>query len=471
MHWQVIEMGNSAPVTHLFSGLFGFASLGSMALLLLTGCCALLFWRWQETLKQQYALQLQFDAQAIKLREALAQLASAQEGREQATQAQNQFLMDMAHEFHSHLNIILGYTQIFNRNPRISKYQRRTLNLIYQHSEQLLMTLADILDLTKIDAQEIAVEQHVFQFRRFLKNLADMAKLHADNQSLAFEMTVAAILPKRVCCDEKRLRQILLHLLHNAVKFTAQGRVALHVTALTPQRVRFEIEDTGVGIAPEHLKEIFQPFRGPKRVRHRESGTGVNLAISHKLVRLLGSELHLKSAVGEGSCFWFDLDLPEVAVADYLDRRPTSHQISGFKGRLRKVLIADDRYEQRVILKEMLLSLGFEIIEAVDGFEVLTKAAQHQPDAVLLDLNLPVLTGFEAIRHLRQMPNSRRIVIVSISASVLKQIRQESYDAGSDDFLAKPIQFEDLLKCLERHLKVEWVYEQDLPPDSEDDEI
>jgi CheY-like chemotaxis protein len=232
--------------------------------------------------------------------------------------------------------------------------------------------------------------------------------------------------------------------------------------------IRFEVEDTGIGIPSDQLNEIFVPFHVIRNNAQYKRGTRLGLAISQQLVQLMGGELRVTSQPRRGSMFWFEITLPEATDEDPAPVEHVTRHVVGFRGSLRRLLIADDQYENRVVLKEMLLPLGFSIIEAIDGFDVLTKAAQHRPHLVLIDLTMPVLNGFEAIRHIRQMPVISDVPVVGMSASVLRQIQEESFRAGGDDFLVKPIQFEKLLDCLQRHLNIEWLYAETNPEVQED---
>ena len=399
-----------------------------------------------------------------ELQQVQAELNASKDAADNANRGRSEFLANMAHEFRMHLNVILGYTQIFHRESRLNKSYRKTIDVVHRHSEDLLLFLADILDLSQIEARHLKLAQTHFNLRRFLWQIVEIARMHAEKQGLTFETEFAADLPKRVRGDERRLRQIALNLLNNAVKFTKKGGVVFRVLPCLPQPdngIRFQVEDTGIGIPAKYSKDIFQPFHSGHQAGSYIEGTRLGLAISQNLLRLMGSELHVKSAVGRGSTFWFEIKFPEVPESDEPEERETHPIVVGFKGALRKVLIGDAKYENRAVLKEMLLPIGFGIVEAVDGFDVLTKAAQHRPDLILLDLTLPVLSGFEAIRHIRQMPALSNVIVVSMSASVFKQIREERARAGSDDFLVKPIHLDRLLECLQRHLKLVWVYQEE----------
>ena len=409
-----------------------------------------------------------------------SELLRLQHHVETERQMHGEFLSAMSQELRTHLNVILGYTQIIGKD-RLSQKQRKALDVIHRHSEQLLTTLTDIMDYSQLEAHYLTIETSDFNLRRCLWNIAEAIRLQAEQKHLMFETAFSEELPKRVHGDEQRIRQILLNLLDNAVKFTARGKVAFRAmpfltvapspdnqaanadihdarTRLTPG-IRFEVEDTGAGIPSAHLKQIFHPFHRIKKAAIHREGSGLALAFSQQLAELMGSEIKVSSQIDRGSLFWLDLALPEAEGEEEITDTPEQPKIIGFKGHLRKILIADDRYENRVVLKEMLLPLGFGIIEAEDGFDVLAKAAQHHPEMILIDVSMPVLNGFEVIRHVRQIPGLDQTIVIGMSASLMRQVRDESMKAGSNDFLEKPIRFETVLDRVQRYLKLEWVYE------------
>lgn len=225
------------------------------------------------------------------------------------------------------------------------------------------------------------------------------------------------------------------------------------------KQIRFEIEDTGVGMTPEQLKEIFQPFKQVGDRKLKAEGTGLGLAISRQLVEMMGGEIKVKSNLGKGSIFYFDLALPQATAWD--NKAEFDPQtIIGFKGTKRKVLVVDDRWENRAILVGLLQPLGFEVMEATDGQDCLNKAAEFQPDLVLTDLVMPIMDGFEVTRRLRSSPEFSSVVVIATSASAFDFDRQKSSDVGCDAFIPKPVRAEELLEKLCVHLKLEWIYEE-----------
>jgi CheY-like chemotaxis protein len=246
------------------------------------------------------------------------------------------------------------------------------------------------------------------------------------------------------------------------------------------KRLRFEVEDTGIGIAPDAIEKIFAPFEQLQQTHLYSEGTGLGLAISQRLVRMMGSELHVESTFGKGSTFWFDLELPEVKDAGIAEKNPV-RSIVGFQGKACTILLVDDKVENRSVLKDLLLPLGFDILEAVDGREAISKAFECQPDLILMDLLMPVMDGYTATREIRkletrnlkletrnlesnhsvssfQFPVSAHIPIIAISASVFEQARQNSITAGCQDFLPKPVVSQSLYDILQKHLDIEWIY-------------
>lgn len=253
------------------------------------------------------------------------------------------------------------------------------------------------------------------------------------------------------------MRQALINLLGNAVKFTETGGVAFKV-GYQEGRIRFQVEDTGIGMAPEQLEEIFLPFQQVGDCNRKAEGTGLGLAITRQLVQLMGGEIQVKSTLGKGSIFFFDLDLPEVfQYADVVKKE--QRNIQSFKGEKLKVIVADDRPENRAILVKMLSPLGFETIEAVDGQDCLNKAFEWNPDCILMDLLMPQMNGFETTRRIRRSPELKNAIVIGTSASVFDFDLNKSKEAGCNDFLPKPIRITELLEKLQYHLKLEWIYE------------
>ena len=279
-------------------------------------------------------------------------------------------------------------------------------------------------------------------------------RTRAEAKGLTFTRVDLSDLSKAVRADGRRLRQVLVNLADNAIKYTPSGGVALKV-GLHEGRVRFLMEDTGIGIRPERLGEIFDVFHQVHDPSYASQGTGLGLAIANRLVRLMGGDLRVESEPDQGSRFWFDLDLPEVATAPRAVGEP---KIVAVRGSRRRVLVVEDDPDSRGLFRDLLLPLGFELYEAADGEEGLRQAEAHRPDAVLMDMRMPGLDGLEATRRIRALPELEHTLVIAVSASAFEHNRARCLEAGADDFLPKPFRHERLLELLSKGLGLTLVY-------------
>lgn len=413
-----------------------------------------------------------------QLMDTLDQLEQAKRAAEAANQAKSTFLANMSHELRTPLNGILGYTQILMRDRDSPPKQQEGIGTIHQCGTHLLTLINDILDLSKIEAEKVELDPKTFYIKAFLEDLADLCRIQAEQKGLTFLYEAPSHFPDVVQADEKRLRQVLLNLLGNAMKFTARGQVQLRVSQNSQpsgslddrghplHSLRFEVIDTGVGIASADIERIFRPFEQVGRADSRAEGTGLGLTITPKLLALMGSQLQVDSTVGQGSRFWFDITLAGHQGEDIPPSPPNSNRITGYAGRRRTVLVVDDRRDNRAVITGLLEALDFRLIEAFNGQEGLRQAQIHRPDLIISDLIMPVMDGFEMTRQLRSLPDFASLPIIASSASVFEFDRQKSHRAGYNDFLAKPINFEDLLAKLQIHLNLAWV-QVDAPPPPE----
>jgi signal transduction histidine kinase/DNA-binding NarL/FixJ family response regulator len=428
----------------------------------------LVFWRFQAIQNRSRKLEKQVAQRTQELAVAKEQAEVAKEQAESANQAKSEFLANMSHELRTPLNGILGYSQILQRNAVLTHHQKDGLQTIYNSGKHLLMLINDILDLAKVEARKMELFPQPLQLPNFLEGIAGIVRMSAYQKSINFVYQAHPQLPDFILADEKRLRQVLLNILGNAVKFTNRGAVTLRVT-LKPAaengmvRLRFEVEDTGVGIPATEIEKIFQAFEQVGDAQKRAAGTGLGLSISQRLVEMMGSRIEVKSVPDEGSTFWFEADFALAHAGSY-DTSLKIQEVVGYSGTRRRLLVVDDRPENRMVLLNLLEPLGFEIFLAENGLEAVRQVQENPPDFIFMDLVMPVMMGFEAVGHIRKMHGLEELPIVAVSASVLDIDQEQSRRVGCTDFITKPVEFEKVLASLEKYLGVEWVYGEKVAP-------
>ncbi|MDE2429479.1 MAG: response regulator [Burkholderiales bacterium] len=394
------------------------------------------------------------------VKERTAELTEAKERAEVANQAKSTFLASMSHELRTPLNAILGYAQILRRDKNLNEQQLASLKTVQLSGEHLLTLITDLLDLSKIEAGKFEIYNSPVNLTSFLQVIVDIIRVKADQKKIRFLCELAPDLPQIVMLDEKRLRQVLLNLLGNAVKFTDQGQISLHVHSekLDQRRVNlhFLASDTGVGMEESQFDAIFEPFEQVGDMQHRYGGTGLGLSISRKLVNLMNGDIHVVSAPGKGSQFGFSLS---VALADNSHMHLSQgHDIIGYQGDPKSVLIVDDVIANRAMLSDLLEAIGFITHLATNGEEGVQIAETVMPDIILMDIRMPVMDGLQAIQSIRMHPALKDCPVIAISASTSDDEEHECLRAGANAFLSKPVDQAALLRQIGEFLQLDWIH-------------
>lgn len=392
---------------------------------------------------------------SMKERRQMAQERAARRVAEQASSAKSEFLSTVSHELRTPLNAILGYAQLLGMDEGLDARQRRGIETIRTTGEHLLALINDILDLSRIEARHTELVPAPVELAPFLGSVVDVLRAKADEKNLVLALYADRSLPAVVLADERRLRQVLLNLLGNAVRFTDRGTVSLCVTdegrdgqcAL----VRIEVCDTGVGIRPEDLPIIFEPFKQVGDAKRREGGTGLGLTVARALVSAMGGNIEVTSEPGHGTQFSFRLRLQ---LADTGHRKVSTPTIPVHQEERRlRVLVIDDAADNRAMFVDFLNTAGFESESAEDGPQGIDKVRSFQPDLVVMDSVMPGMSGLKATRMLRAHPAYAHLPIIAVSADATEQHRQDCLQAGASMCLSKPVRLDRLASVIRQLLQ------------------
>lgn len=412
--------------------------------------------------------QLSFSRQ--QLEQSSLQLKLKAQEAETANQAKSLFLANMSHELRTPLNAILGFSQLMVRDATVSPENKTSLGIINRSGEHLLNLINDVLEMSKIEAGKITLNNAPLDLHQLLSTIQEMFQVKAEAKGLWFHFILADDLPQCIVSDDRKLRQLLINLLSNAIKFTETGGVTLRAFIDQSNQVSdhlvklcFAIVDTGKGIAPEELDQLFSPFVQTEAGVKSEAGTGLGLSISRQFVELMGGTIQATSSFGKGSTFAFDLQI-EIADSSQIEILPYSQEIKQLApGQpTYRILIVDDRQTNRWALMKLLQSVGFEPRTANNGVDAIALWQDWQPDLIWMDIRMPVMDGYEATKTIKSHPQGKETVIIALTASAFEEQREKMFQAGCDDFVAKPFSTQIIFAKLTQHLRVKFIYESEV---------
>jgi PAS domain S-box-containing protein len=416
-----------------------------------------------------------------------AELVAAKINAESANQAKSIFLANISHELRTPLNAILGYSQLMQRDAALAPEQQEYLNTINRSGEHLLTLINDVLEISKIEAGQITLDVTTFDLRDLLGDLENMFRARTDAKGLRLDFIGVNDVPRYLETDENKLRQILMNVLSNAVKFTKRGSVTLRTSVkglgqgsectVTKNRAGkifcpktdaqclfFEVEDTGVGIAEEELDKVFAAFEQTESGRMSRTGTGLGMTITQTYVHMMGGDITIDSTPGKGSTFRFGIFVCEGTQEDSKEPTMAHRRVIGLEpGQdIPRVLVAEDMEESRTMLATLLRMVGFQVQEAIDGKHAIEIFQQWQPNFIWMDIRMPVMDGLEATRHIKKTEAGKSTVVAALTAHALEEEKEEILSAGCDDIVRKPLREQDIFDVMQKHLKLRYVYEDEV---------
>jgi PAS domain S-box-containing protein len=407
----------------------------------------------------------QLEAANRQLHDTNAQLERTKADAEAANRAKSTFLSTMSHEIRTPMNAILGYTQLMLRDPSLGTEAKTNLRIISRSGEHLLSLINDVLDMSKIEAGRAQINPATFNLSRLLDDLTSMFRFRAEAKGLRFEAFTDGECVPYLVADEVKIRQALINLLGNAIKFTDRGQISVHISLERRGADRLwlsaRVKDTGRGISDEDQKRLFEPFSQAKDSLNTKEGTGLGLAITRRFARLMGGDVTVSSGLGRGSVFLLDVPV-ERGDAGVAAKRSPSRRVIGIATRMRspKILIVDDQIENRDWLVKLLTSIGFSVRSADNGEVGIRNWEEWEPQLILMDVHMPVMDGLEATRRIKANPRGKETVIVALTASAMDDDRETASQSGANDFLSKPCREDELLKKIGDHLTIEYEYEE-----------
>ena len=414
-----------------------------------------------QDITERKLIELELEQHRLHLEELVSQrtaeLEKAKDQAEAANRAKSVFSANMSHELRTPLNAILGFAQLIERDPLLSEGHRRELQTINRAGQHLLALINDVLEISRIEAGHTTVQNEPFDLSEMLLSIEEMTRVRAEIKKLEFKTEILGALPHFVKGDAHHLRQVLLNLLGNSVKYTDYGTVTLRLKPIG-DGISFEIIDTGVGIAEDELQNIFHAFYQTETGIAKGEGTGLGLTISREFIRLMGGKIQVSSVLNEGSTFAFTIPLPEIA-ASAITLKPQGQVLSLAAGQPHyRVLVVEDNEDNRLLLTRLLENVGFEVCAVNDGKQAVERFQSWHPDFIWMDMRMPVMDGYQATKIIRALPNGKNVKIAALTASAFKEDKDSILSAGCDDMLTKPLSEDSLFEIMGQLLQLEYCY-------------
>jgi len=451
---ELLALG--AEQTLLISALQDSFIKAFAALLLLSGVAAwwmVLTQQSRQVAQEESNRQTQLLMQEIESHQRTDEaLQKAKLVAEQANQAKSRYITAISHELRTPLNSILGYAQILDADENVPPHRKQAVSVIRKSGDHLLSVIEGTLDIARIEGGKLTLDVKALDFPDFMQQIVGMFELQARNKGLSFDYQPTGELPAVVRADEKRLRQILINVLGNAIKFTVRGGVGFKVECRRDMAV-FEIRDSGPGIPAADLDRIFEPFVRGSTVQ--AGGSGVGLTIARMLTDLMGGEMQVTSTPGEGTLFRIRLFLPQVHSAQAARELPKLNRV-GYVGVRQRILVVDNEKVDRDMLQSVLDPLGFIVEQAASGYEALQVIPRFGPHLVFMDLGMPGIDGWETIRRIRRQQLSQAHIAV-LSANAFDKGLENDAGIAAEDFIVKPLRVHELLDWIGRKLGLQWV--------------